>query len=162
MADNSLKVANILLNSQMRVKIADFGLAAKLSSDFEKRKTVCGTPNFIAPEILDNSKGYSYPADIWSLGVICFNLLTGKLPFEAFSSKEIYSKIQEGKYSFPANVNLSIAAKDLVSKMLVVDPEKRIKLSQILRHPFLSPKGGIPSYMPTSTMTTIPPPSFIK
>lgn len=66
----SLKLANLLLNDKMQVKVADFGLAAKLASDTEKRKTVCGTPHFMAPEVLDNSKGYSYPADIWSLGVI--------------------------------------------------------------------------------------------
>ena len=63
----------------MQLKIADFGLAAKLSSDSEKRKTVCGTPNFLAPEVLENKKGYSYPADIWSFGVNWYTNLDFRL-----------------------------------------------------------------------------------
>jgi len=61
-----------LLTDRLRLKVADFGLAAKLSSDSEKRKTTCGTANFMAPEVLNNVKGYSYPADIWSVGVIWY------------------------------------------------------------------------------------------
>jgi len=65
-----LKLGNIFLSEKMEVKLGDFGLAAKLCFQGEKRRTVCGTPNYIAPEVLDGKCGHSYEVDIWSLGVI--------------------------------------------------------------------------------------------
>lgn len=66
----------------MQLKLGDFGLAVKLSSRNEKRKTVCGTPNYMAPEILDDSVGHSFEVDYWSLGVIFYVLLFGISPFQ--------------------------------------------------------------------------------
>jgi len=66
----SLKLGNIFLNEKMEIKVGDFGLACKLEFDGEKRRTVCGTPNYIAPEILENKDGHSYEVDVWSVGVI--------------------------------------------------------------------------------------------
>ena len=77
-----LKLGNILLNHNQEVKLADFGLAVRLESDDELRKTICGTPNYIAPEVIQGYVGHSYPADIWSLGVIIYQLSFGKAPFE--------------------------------------------------------------------------------
>jgi polo-like kinase 1 len=65
-----LKLGNLFLNEKLEIKVGDFGLAAKLSFDGEKRKTICGTPNYIAPEILEGKTGHSFEVDIWSLGVI--------------------------------------------------------------------------------------------
>ena len=65
-----LKLGNLLLGKSFDIKIADFGLAAKIDHDGEKRRTICGTPNYIAPEVLDKKIGHSYEVDIWSLGVI--------------------------------------------------------------------------------------------
>ena len=65
-----LKLGNLFLNEKLEIKVGDFGLAAKLSFDGEKRKTICGTPNYIAPEILEGKTGHSFEVDVWSLGVI--------------------------------------------------------------------------------------------
>ena len=67
---SSLKLGNLLLGIAFDIKVADFGLAAKIEHDGEKRRTICGTPNYIAPEVLDKKIGHSYEVDIWSLGVI--------------------------------------------------------------------------------------------
>lgn len=77
-----LKLGNIFLNSNMEIKVGDFGLAAKLEFSDEKKRTMCGTPNYIAPEIVEGSVGHSYEVDIWSMGVICYAFLFGRPPFE--------------------------------------------------------------------------------
>lgn len=77
-----LKLGNLFISEKMELKLGDFGLATKLDFDGEKKKTICGTPNYIAPEILDGKIGHSFEVDIWSLGVIIYTLLIGKPPFE--------------------------------------------------------------------------------
>jgi polo-like kinase 1 len=84
-----LKLGNFFLADGLEVKVGDFGLATRLSYEGERRKTICGTPNYIAPEVLEGTigyhagkKGHSYEVDIWSLGVIAFALLFGRPPFE--------------------------------------------------------------------------------
>ena len=67
-----LKLGNLFLSDKMEIKIGDFGLATKLEFEGELKRTVCGTPNYIAPEILDGKKGHSYEVDVWSLGVIMY------------------------------------------------------------------------------------------
>ena len=74
-----LKLGNVFLGDNMTLKIGDFGLATKLDFDGEKKKTICGTPNYIAPEILESQDGHSYEVDMWSLGVIIYTLLIGKV-----------------------------------------------------------------------------------
>jgi polo-like kinase 1 len=76
-----LKLGNIFLNDAMEMKVGDFGLATKLEFADEKKRTMCGTPNYIAPEIVEGSVGHSYEVDIWSTGVICFACLFGRPPF---------------------------------------------------------------------------------
>lgn len=77
-----LKLGNLFLNDKMQIKLGDFGLATKLDFEGEKKKTICGTPNYIAPEILEGKTGHSYEVDVWSLGVIIYTLLIGKPPYE--------------------------------------------------------------------------------
>jgi len=77
-----LKLGNLFLSEEMKIKIGDFGLASKLEFEGEKKRTICGTPNYIAPEILEAKNGHSYEVDIWSLGVIIYTLSIGKPPFE--------------------------------------------------------------------------------
>jgi polo-like kinase 1 len=115
----------------MEIKVGDFGLAAKLAYDGEKRKTVCGTPNYIAPEILEGKAGHSYEVDIWSLGVIIYALIIGKPPFETPDVKTTYRKIKLNNYSFPDHVPISDAAKNLINKILVLEPSKRPTLEEI-------------------------------
>jgi polo-like kinase 1 len=112
-----LKLGNLFLNENMCVKIGDFGLATKIDFYGEKKKTICGTPNYIAPEILE-SKGHSYEVDVWSFGVIMYTLVYGRPPFESKDVKDTYKKIKDCSFSFPENVYSSNNLKVLVSSIL--------------------------------------------
>ena len=93
-----LKLGNLFLDKQFRVKVGDFGLATKLAESGEKRKTICGTPNYIAPEVIEGDKekrGHSFEVDIWSMGVICFTLLIGKPPYESMDVKSTINVFYE-------------------------------------------------------------------
>lgn len=92
-----LKLGNLFLNDDLQVKIGDFGLATRITYDGEEKKTLCGTPNYIAPEIL-TKRGHSYEVDIWSIGCIMYTLLAGKPPFETSTLKETYNKIKNCEY----------------------------------------------------------------
>jgi serine/threonine protein kinase len=96
-----LKLGNIFLDQHMNLKIADFGLAAQILYDGERKKTICGTPNYIAPEILSGKAGHSFEVDIWAYGVIMYTLLVGKPPFETTDVKLTYRKIKANSYTFP-------------------------------------------------------------
>jgi len=74
-----LKLGNIFLGKDLQVKLGDFGLAAKLEFEGEKKRTICGTPNYIAPEVIDGKTGYSYEVDIWSIGALIYTLFVGKV-----------------------------------------------------------------------------------
>jgi len=80
---SSLKLGNLFLNEKMQLKVGDFGLAARVLFEGEQKRTICGTPNYIAPEILDSKIGHSYEVDSWSIGVILYTLLCGRPPFES-------------------------------------------------------------------------------
>ena len=108
-----LKLGNILLDKEMTIKLSDFGLAAKLNFEDEKRRTMCGTPNYIAPEVLDSKFGHSYEVDIWAIGVIIYTLIYGKPPFDTADLKTTYKRIRACIYDFPAK-NISDEAKDLI------------------------------------------------
>ena len=87
----------------MHVKIGDFGLATEISFDGERKRTLCGTPNYIAPEILTKA-GHSHEVDIWSTGCIMYTLLVGKPPFETTSLKETYKRIKMCEYIIPGKL----------------------------------------------------------
>lgn len=156
-----LKLGNLFLTENMEVKIADFGLATKLEFEGDRKRTVCGTPNYIAPEILEGKHGHSYEVDIWSLGVILFTLLVGKPPFETSSVKTTYRRIKANAYAFPEHILVSDEAKDLVTKLLNLDPLRRLTLDQILTHSFLS-RRNIPKLLPSSTLACPPAASYVK
>jgi polo-like kinase 1 len=102
-----LKLGNLFLNDKMEIKLGDFGLATKLDFDGEKKRTICGTPNYIAPEVLEGRNGHSYEVDIWSLGVIIYTLIIGKPPFETTDVKATYRRIKQNHYTFPDHINIS-------------------------------------------------------
>lgn len=141
-----LKMGNIFLDKDMNVKIGDFGLAALLMSNKDmaacRRTTLCGTPNYIAPEILSkNNGGHDHAVDIWSLGIIIFAMLTGKPPFQSATADEIYRRAKEREYTWPqhfvaANM-ISPEIQDLVSTMLQ-DAEERPHPDVIVQHPFFT------------------------
>ena len=124
MIHRDLKLGNLFLNDKMEIKLGDFGLATKLEFDGEKKRTICGTPNYIAPEILEGKNGHSYEVDVWSIGVIIYTLLIGKPPFETpeyfkiiyhfYSVKTTYKKIRSNSYSFPEHVAISDDSKSII------------------------------------------------
>ena len=122
-----LKLGNIFLTGKMELKLGDFGLAKKLSFRDEKISERVGTPAYMAPEILENM-GYSLEVDIWSLGVIMYYLIIGKLPF----NKPNQEDIKRVSYTFPKKAIISRAAKSLIEQILVKDPKERPSLKQIL------------------------------
>lgn len=157
-----LKLGNLFLTDKMELKVGDFGLATKLDFEGERKRTVCGTPNYIAPEILDGKTGHSYEVDIWSLGVIIYTLIIGKPPFETRDVKTTYKRIKMNAYSFPENAIISEAAKNLIAQILVNDPSKRPTLDQILTHDFFNQGTSIPKLLPTSTLACTPSLSYIR
>ena len=156
-----LKLGNLFLNDKMELKVGDFGLATKLDYDGERKKTICGTPNYIAPEVI-NSSGHSYEVDIWAIGIILYTLLVGKPPFETRDVKTTYGKIKKADYIFPENCKISDYAKNLIKKILVVDPKKRPSLNDILFDDFFNQGIVIPKLMPTSTLAFRPPLEYIN
>ncbi len=123
-----LKLGNLFLDQDMRLKVGDFGLATKVTYDGEKKRTICGTPNYIAPEVLSSRIGHSFEVDIWSLGVIIYTLLFGRPPFETSDVKKTYKRIKLNNYTFPEHVKVPSSAKDLISRILKSDPSERITL----------------------------------
>lgn len=147
-----LKLGNLFINDDMEIKVGDFGLATRISFDGERKKTLCGTPNYIAPEILTKS-GHSYEVDIWSLGCIMYTLLVGTPPFETNTLRNTYSKIKKNEYCLPSNLELT--AKNLIKRLLHPDPTCRPSADQILLDDFLT-TGYIPTCLPTSCLTMEP------
>ena len=157
-----LKLGNLFLNDKMEVKIGDFGLATKLEFDGERKRTICGTPNYIAPEVLEGKQGHSYEVDIWSLGVIIYTLIIGKPPFETSDVKTTYKRIRMNAYNFPENVAISDSARSLITLILNNDPSKRPTVDEILMHEWMNHLGTIPRLLPASTLACPPSSTYIR
>ncbi|XP_041349565.1 phosphorylase b kinase gamma catalytic chain, liver/testis isoform-like isoform X2 [Gigantopelta aegis] len=137
-----LKPENILLDDNMNIKVSDFGFATVLTED-EELLELCGTPGYLAPEVLavsmyDNVPGYGKAVDLWACGVIMYTLLCGSPPFWHRKQMLMIRAIMQGSYSFssPEWDEVSETPKDLIKKMLVVDPNERITAKEALAHPF--------------------------
>ena len=157
-----LKLANLFLSENMQLKLGDFGLATKLEFEGERKRSLCGTPNYIAPEILDGKCGHSFEVDIWSIGVCIYILLIGKPPFETNNRKETYKRIRERNFTFPPNDVISKPAKELIENILVLQPYKRPSLDEILKSDFMNMGKSIPKTMPQSTLACPPTLNYIK
>lgn len=129
-----LKPENILISYDNTLKIADLGWA--VTNVDQKRNTTCGTLEYLAPELC-REVTHDKSTDIWSLGILCYEFLTGKTPFESNSRsfKEVKKKVLEMKYDFPAH--LSDDAKDFIKKLLNENMENRMRINQILVHPWI-------------------------
>jgi len=156
-----LKPENILLTTKdrnsMQLKIADFGLA-RSNHQSNDCKTFCGTPHYFAPEVINTFRdhesteaGYGKQADMWSLGVILYIMLSGIPPFE---EEGLYEQILEGKFEFDVRewTVVSKEAKDLVKQLMTVNPKDRLTIDQACRHRWL--QFEVPSSCPS------PPRSF--
>jgi serine/threonine-protein kinase HSL1, negative regulator of Swe1 kinase len=128
-----LKPENILLSKEDQVKIADFGMAALHQTEHHRLQTSCGSPHYAAPELLKNKRYRGEKVDIWSLGVILYAMLSAQLPFDDPDLKLQIEKTKKGHYDMPEF--LSMEAKDLVRRMLTLNPDKRISLKEMWRHP---------------------------
>ncbi|KIM34660.1 hypothetical protein M413DRAFT_33120 [Hebeloma cylindrosporum] len=155
-----LKLGNLFLDANMNVKVGDFGLAALIENPGERKKTICGTPNYIAPEV-----------DTWSIGVILYTLVVGRPPFQTKDVKAIYKqvllylyldranessrRIRDNEYEFPTERVISSAVQHLISQILTPVPSQRPTLHEIVDHAFFT-QGPVPSYIPTSAHDAAP------
>jgi len=143
-----LKPENLIYLNQRAdspIKITDFGLAKFRSGPkLEAMTTACGTPGYVAPEVLKNEP-YGKAVDMWSLGVILYILLCGFPPFYHESTAALYKQIKKGEYDFPDPywTDISDSAKDLVKKLLCVDSKKRLTAKQVLDHPWIAGNAGV-------------------
>jgi calcium/calmodulin-dependent protein kinase I len=148
--NRNLKPESIVLRSptdDTDVWIAGFDFLHRIDSAGPKEEslmnTACGTPGYVAPEVL-SAEGYGDEVDVWALGVICFVVLCGYPPFYHETTSKLYKQIKEADYSFasPYWDNISAEGKDLIAKMLVVDPKERWSCAQLLEHGWLSEANG--------------------
>ncbi|XP_051060985.1 phosphorylase b kinase gamma catalytic chain, skeletal muscle/heart isoform isoform X2 [Phodopus roborovskii] len=137
-----LKPENILLDDDMNIKLTDFGFSCQLQPG-ERLREICGTPSYLAPEIIqcsmdDSHPGYGKEVDMWSTGVIMYTLLAGSPPFWHRKQMLMLRMIMDGKYQFgsPEWDDYSDTVKDLVSRFLVVQPQDRCSAEEALAHPF--------------------------
>lgn len=136
-----LKPENLLLkraDNDLEIAIADFGLS-KIVGQQMMMQTACGTPSYVAPEVL-NASGYGKEVDMWSIGVITYILLCGFPPFYGDTVPEIFEQIMEANFDYPEEYwgSVSKEAKDFINKLLVVDSDKRLTAGDALRHPWLA------------------------
>ncbi|KAF8472671.1 kinase-like domain-containing protein [Kalaharituber pfeilii] len=130
-----LKPENILLDKNQNVRLADFGFAALQPPGWKLARS-CGTPHYAAPEVICGVKYNGGTADIWSCGVVLFTLLCGHVPFDDDDTVALLQKVKFGKFEMPKH--LSLDAQDLIRRMLIVNPEKRINTDEIWRHPLIT------------------------
>jgi protein-serine/threonine kinase len=150
-----LKIENIMISKTGDIKIIDFGLSNMYSND-SLLKTYCGSLYFAAPELLCAHPYIGPEVDVWSFGVVLYVLVCGKVPFDDQSVSSLHEKIKKGKVEYPAFLSPEVVT--LLSRMLVVNPNKRAKLSEILAHPWMI-KGyeNQPlSFVPHRTPLTLP------
>lgn len=153
-----LKLGNLFLDRNMNIKVGDLGLATRLENGDDKRKTICGTPNYIAPEVIQgdrSTRGHSFEVDIWSMGVILYTVMVGKPPYESKDVKSTYQRILNNEYSFPSKIRMSENAKGLISSMLQSKPADRPSLNEIAMHPFFT-NSFIPESLPQSVTHLAP------
>ena len=129
-----IKPENILVDEKMRAKLSDFGWSNYLKGNY-KRTTICGTPIYLAPEIINNT-GHDEKIDIWCVGVLMFELLTGQAPWKGEDVHTVKNNISQLKINWPKNMDKD--ARDLISKILRYMPEERPSLRTILMHPFFT------------------------
>uniref|UniRef100_A0AAY5E7W8 Serine/threonine-protein kinase PLK n=1 Tax=Electrophorus electricus TaxID=8005 RepID=A0AAY5E7W8_ELEEL len=147
-----LKLGNLFVSDSMELKVGDFGLAAKMEPVSNRRKTICGTPNYLSPEVL-NKQGHGWESDVWALGCVMYTMLLGKPPFETNNLKETYRCIREARYALPATI--SLPARQLIVNMLARSPSERPRLDDISRHDFLT-QGFVPETLPASCCLSAP------
>jgi aurora kinase, other len=133
-----IKPENLLLDIHGDIKIADFGWSVHTPVD--RRKTICGTLDYLPPEMVEG-QDHDHRVDVWSLGVLTYEFLIGRPPFEAEGSFETYERISGVEFVIPPG-SMSDLAADLIRRLLVKDPSARLSLSQVLQHPWIASCGN--------------------
>ncbi|XP_035385582.1 calcium/calmodulin-dependent protein kinase type II delta 2 chain isoform X3 [Electrophorus electricus] len=146
-----LKPENLLLASKMKgaaVKLADFGLAIEVQGEQQAWFGFAGTPGYLSPEVLRKDP-YGKPVDMWACGVILYILLVGYPPFWDEDQHRLYQQIKAGAYDFPSPEwdTVTPEAKDLINKMLTINPSKRITAAEALKHPWICQRSTVASMM---------------
>jgi len=158
-AHRDLKPENLLCSEDdkyqpFRIVIADFGLSKSFES--ANLETSCGTPEYVAPEVISAEGTYDKQVDMWSIGVITYVLLCGFSPFFSSTQTALFQKILRVDYSFPNPEwsTISEQAKDFIRKLLVKEPEKRASAQDCLAHPWLNGSSGGSASLSTSSKLT--------
>ncbi|XP_057299857.1 serine/threonine-protein kinase PLK1-like isoform X2 [Hydractinia symbiolongicarpus] len=149
-----IKLGNLFINNDMEIRIGDFGLAVKADKDGKKEMSVCGTPNYIAPEVLSKT-GHSFEVDTWALGCVMYTLLVGRPPFETSCLKDTYMRIRNNEYAIPSRITRPAAK--LIQKFLSERPEDRPRLDTVLNDEFFT-RGFFPRHLPS--ICCVAPPKF--
>ena len=147
-----IKPENVLLDQQNRAKLTDFGWSTFIDGNM-KRTTVCGTPVYLAPEIINNT-GHDERVDIWCIGILLFELIVGRPPFSGETEQKIRYNIFKMRINWPNNIDRDAA--DLISRILKYNPDERISLEQMLLHPFFT------KFFPNAISSLIKPDNSIK
>uniref|UniRef100_A0AC35FL47 Aurora kinase n=1 Tax=Panagrolaimus sp. PS1159 TaxID=55785 RepID=A0AC35FL47_9BILA len=123
---------NILIGADNELKLADFGWSVHAPSN--NRQTMCGTLDYLPPEMV---KGDSHDkaVDYWALGILCYEFLVGRPPFESSNQSETYTKIKNLSYTFPSHI--SKGARDLIRKLLVLEPSQRMNFDGVMEHEWI-------------------------
>ena len=133
-----IKPENILIDEDGYIRLADFGMAKFLKGD-EKATSFCGTPEYLAPEII-TGEGHNKAADWWSYGILMYEMMVGIPPFFCDNQEKMYQLITRAELRFPKKINLSDTAKDLLQKLLIKDQDQRLGskngFNEIMQHPF--------------------------
>ena len=124
-----IKMDNIYLDENLTAKILDFGFSI-CAGPTQKLKIFCGTPSYMAPEIINKIEYLGPPADIWSLGILLYVMVVGKFPFRASTDRDLFRSISKGNFLYPPFVSTNL--KTLINSMLNMDPEKRITSDAII------------------------------
>lgn len=134
-----MKPSNVLLDGKNNVKVSDFGLGS-FFSESNKLNTPCGSPCFAAPEVISGMPYQPEPYDMWGLGVILYNLLTGVLPFDEPTKAELYAKIRAVSYN--PSPDIPSGAMRIIKRLLVRDPNKRMKMTEVWQDEWIQ-RGGV-------------------
>lgn len=155
-----LKPENLLLDEQGNLKISDFGLSALYVGDAdgdgasrtELLHTTCGTPNYVAPEVLADRGYEGKKADVWSIGVILYVLLAGFLPFDESTIVALFAKIQAADFTYPTWFSSEV--RSLLDSILVADPKQRVTLTEVSTHSWVTHDDGPKTFHPTPSLNS--------
>lgn len=138
-AHRDVKLENVIIDSKGKIKLIDFGFATVSEYRYKKSFMYCGTPNYMAPEIVRREKYAGEPADVWAAGVLLFMMITGKFPFASAKESMVFKRILKHDVIYPDVI--SFKCQQLLKAMLEPSPSKRIQARDILKHPWVVQKG---------------------